>query len=125
MVLLKKLLNTVALAAVFLTANPTAWSADSAAVKVFKVYTVELSGVKFWLPSVIVVHKGDKVRLEAVSKIPGPTGVHGLDIPEFKIKEVIDDKGKTFEFTAARTGVFPFSCHLHPPHVGGQLVVLD
>ena len=30
----------------------------------------------------------------------------------------------TVEFTAAKAGVFPIICQLHPAHVGGQLVVL-
>ena len=29
----------------------------------------------------------------------------------------------TVEFTADKVGVFPYSCQLHPAHVGGQLVV--
>jgi len=86
---------------------------------------VEINGVKFWMPSHIFVKKGDKVKIHAVSKVPGAGSVHGFAIDAFKVSEVIDEKGKTFEFVADKAGIFPIYCHLHPAHVGGQLIVLE
>ena len=89
----------------------------------FKVYAVEVSGVKFWLPSNIVVKKGQKVIIQAQSKLEGPNPVHGFQIPAYKISEVVGKEAKKIEFKATQKGVFPINCHLHPAHVGGQLIV--
>ncbi len=96
-----------------------------AAERSFRLYTVEINGTKFWLPSTIVVNKGDTVKIEAVTKLEGAASIHGLSIPDVKIQEVIDNKARVFTFKAEKAGIFPVSCHLHPPHVGSQLVVLD
>jgi nitrosocyanin len=104
----------------FLIATPA-----MAEVRNFQTFAVEASGVKFWLPSTFVVKKGDVVKITATSKIPGKNSVHGLAIDAFKIQEVADTKGKTIEFTADKAGIFEIRCHLHPPHVGGQLIVLE
>jgi len=96
-----------------------------AAERSFRLYTVEVQGVKFWIPSTIVVKKGDSVKIEAVTKLEGPAATHGLSIPDMKIQEIVDNKAKVITFTAEKAGIFPISCHLHPPHVGSQLVVLE
>jgi plastocyanin len=96
-----------------------------AAERSFRLYTVEVNGVKFWIPSTIVVKKGDTVKIEAVTKLEGPAATHGLSIPDMKVQEVVDNKAKVVSFTADKAGIFPISCHLHPPHVGSQLVVLE
>ena len=104
-----------------LTGIPAARAAD----KVFKIYAVEINGTKFWLPSTIVVRKGDHVKLEAQTKLEGQASIHGLSLPDFKIQEQIDNKVKAVEFTANKAGIFPITCHMHPPHVGSQLVVIE
>lgn len=110
--------------ALFLVSLSVFESSGLCAERVFRLYTVEINGTKFWLPSTIVVNKGDIVKIEAVTKLEGPAAVHGLSIPEVKIQEVVDNKVRVFRFTAEKTGIFPVSCHLHPPHVPSQLVVL-
>jgi heme/copper-type cytochrome/quinol oxidase subunit 2 len=96
-----------------------------AAERSFRIFTVEVNGTKFWMPSVMVVKKGDKVKIEAQTKLEGQASIHGLSIPDFKIQEQVDNKIKAFEFVADKPGVFPVTCHLHPPHVGSQLIVLE
>jgi nitrosocyanin len=93
--------------------------------RTFNLFAIEADGVKFWLPSTIVVKKGDTVKIHAVSKVPGANSVHGLAIDAFKIQDVIDTKGKDITFTADKAGVFDIRCQLHPAHVGAQLVVLE
>lgn len=103
-------------------------SSAGAETRKFNMYTVELGGVKMWLPSTIVVNKGDEVEITATTKIQtkDPAArIHGFTIDEFKIVEAPDDKGKTIKFKADKEGIFNIRCHLHPAHVGGQLVVLD
>jgi hypothetical protein len=34
-------------------------------------------------------------------------------------------KSEIIEFKADKAGIFPIICHLHPAHVGTQLVVLE
>jgi nitrosocyanin len=96
-----------------------------AETRTFNEFAVEVDGVKFWSPATIVVKKGDVVTIHAVSKVPGANSVHGFAIDAFNVKEVIDIKGKDIKFTADKAGVFPIYCHMHPAHVGGQLVVLE
>lgn len=98
--------------------------ASAATVKVREV-AVETAGVKFWIPSTIVVKKGDDVVIDAVSKVPGKNSIHGFAIHDFNVAEVVDGKGKEIRFKADKAGVFPITCHMHPAHVGGQLVVLE
>jgi plastocyanin domain-containing protein len=110
-----------ALIAHMAVATHTAQAADRS----FRIYTVEVNGTKFWMPSVIIVKKGDRVKLEAQTKLEGQSSIHGLWLPDFNIKEQIDNKTKSVEFVADKAGIFSISCHMHPPHVGSQLVVLD
>jgi len=100
-------------------------SLASAETRSFNLYTVEIQGTKFWLPSSITVKKGDTVKIKATSKVPGANSVHGFSIDDFKVQEVADTNGKEFQFVADKAGIFTIRCHLHPPHVGGQLVVLE
>jgi nitrosocyanin len=52
--------------------------------------------------------------------------VHGLAIEVYGIQAVVNvGKPESIEFKADKAGIFPISCHLHPPHVGTELVVLD
>ena len=94
-------------------------------MKEFKMITVDVNGSKIWLPSNIVVQKGDQVKIHAKSQVPGKNSVHGLSIDVFKVKEVATKKGVTIEFTATQSGIYPIWCHLHPAHIGSQLIVLD
>jgi nitrosocyanin len=81
------------------------------------------STVKQWLPGTIVVKKGDDVELTLINNVP--SGDHGFFIPDFKITKVVK-KGKkeVVTFKAHKDGIFPMKCHMHPAHIGGQLVVL-
>lgn len=99
-------------------------SAASAETRKFNLFTIEVDGVKMWVPSTIVVKKGDEVEITAASKV-GKGSIHGFTLADFKIVESADDKGKAIKFKADRAGIFDFRCHLHPAHVGGQLIVLE
>ena len=86
---------------------------------------VEIEGSKFWLPGTVVARKGQTVRLTLMNKIPSDPNQHGFAIPAVGVAEVVNrGETKTVTFTAAKEGVFPMVCQLHPAHVGGQLVVL-
>jgi len=89
------------------------------------IVNVEYEGSKIWVPSTITAKKGAKVTLKLINDVPSEPNQHGFAIPAYKIQEVVTrGEPKTVEFTAAKAGVFPIICQLHPAHVGGQLVVL-
>jgi heme/copper-type cytochrome/quinol oxidase subunit 2 len=91
-----------------------------------------------WVPNVIVVLKGDTVKLQ----VSNPRdSVHSLAIPDFNIDTgAIDPNGgtATVEFVADKAGTFPFMCNTkwdatkdpelcEPDHelMTGTLIVLD
>jgi nitrosocyanin len=84
----------------------------------------EFEGTKQWLPGTIYAKKGDEVTLKLINK--APSGLHGFQIPAFKIKENLK-KGETKKvtFKADKAGIFQINCHLHAAHVGGQLVITE
>ena len=90
----------------------------------FTMVSIEADGAKIWLPSVIAVEQGDKVKLTLKNLVPGADNKHGFTIPAYNITEVVTrDEPKTITFVADKAGVYPFSCQLHPAHIGGSLIV--
>ncbi len=110
-----------------LIAAGTALAADSSpsTEKTFTVVAEQINKTKFWFPSNIMVNQGDKVKLVLKNDIEGADNTHGFTIPAYGITEVIT-RGvpKTITFTADKAGIFPYSCQLHPAHVGGELLVI-
>ena len=83
----------------------------------------ENAGVKQWLPGTIIAKKGDEVEITLINKVQ--SGLHGFIIPDFNVKaEVHKDKTEKVKFVANKEGLFEMKCHLHPAHVGGQLLIL-
>ena len=100
-----------------------AGSAPAAEPQKFTLINVVLDGTKIWLPSSLMVHQGDEVELTLINKLEDP---HGFKIEEVGIEEVVQPQAQlTVRFTASQPGVHRYLCHLHPPHIGGQLLVLS
>jgi nitrosocyanin len=90
----------------------------------FTLVSIEADGAKIWLPSVIAVEQGDKVKLTLKNLVPGAENQHGFTIPAYNITEVVTrGEPKTVTFVADKPGVYPYSCQLHPAHIGGSLIV--
>lgn len=90
--------------------------------KKFTLISVALDGTDIWLPGSIIVYQGDEVELTLINKLDVP---QGFKIDVFGIESVIAAKSKsTVKFTANTVGVHPYVCHLHPLHIGGQILVL-
>ena len=90
------------------------------------VVNIEFEGSKVWVPATLVVKKGEKVRLKLINKVKSDPNVHGFAIDDFGVKvDVYRDKPETVEFKADNAGLFKIWCHLHPAHLGGQLLVLE
>jgi heme/copper-type cytochrome/quinol oxidase subunit 2 len=89
----------------------------------FTLINVALDGAKLWLPSTVVVPIGARVELTLINTLDEP---HGFKIAAFDVEEVVQPKGTTIvQFPAIRAGAFSYICHLHPPHIGGQILVLE
>jgi nitrosocyanin len=110
----------VVTAAVFLWGAVSPTEAGEVELTIVNIETPQ--GVKVWEPESVYAKQGDKVTLTLINKLDKE---HGYQIEAYGIKEVVDGmKTKKVSFTADKAGVFPIKCHLHPPHVAGQLVVL-
>ena len=100
-----------------------AGDAAAAEPKKFTLINVALDGSKIWLPSSLMVHQGEEVELTLINKLEDP---HGFKIEEFGIEEVVQPKAQTtVKFTASQPGAHSYICHIHPPHIGGQILVLS
>jgi nitrosocyanin len=87
---------------------------------------IEFEGTKIWVPGPVVVKQGDMVRIKAINNVKSEPPVHGLAIETYSIQVLVNvGKPEVIEFKADKAGIFPIICHLHPPHVGTQLVVLE
>jgi nitrosocyanin len=87
---------------------------------------IEFEGTKVWVPGPVVVKQGDTVKIKVINNVKSDPPVHGLSIGAYNIQEVVNvGTPATIEFKADKAGIFPIFCHLHPPHVGTQLVVLE
>ena len=83
----------------------------------------ETDGVKQWLPGTIIAKKGDDVQITLINNVP--SGVHGFFIPDFNVrKEVKKGVKEVVTFKADKEGLFNMKCHMHPAHVGGQILVI-
>jgi len=84
---------------------------------------VVLDGTKIWLPSSLMVQQGDEVELTLINKLDEP---HGFKIEDFEIEEVVQPKSpddRQVHRLPARA--HSYICQLHPPHLGGSILVLS
>ena len=90
--------------------------------KKFTLISVHFDGTDIWLPGSLIVDQGDDVELTLINKLDV---LHGFKIDVFGIESVIEAKSKsTVTFTAKTVGVHPYTCQLHPQHIGGQIQVM-
>ncbi len=83
----------------------------------------EIDGTKQWIPGNIAGYEEEELEITLINKAKGP---HGFMIPSHDVTEVVK-KGekKTFKVKLKKEGIYPMKCHLHPAHIGGQLIILD
>jgi plastocyanin len=114
---------SLAVATILLLTLGVYLSSAAAEPKKFTLINVALDDTKIWLPSSLMVYAGDEVELTLVNKLDTP---HGFKIEAFGIETVLQPMSKTsVRFTATNPGLYPFTCQLHPPHIGGEILVLE
>lgn len=100
-------------------------SATAKATRSFTIIGTSTKGAKRWEPATLICFKGERISIKLINKIPPKESVHGFSIDAFGVKvDVSGKKEKTVEFVATKAGLFDIVCHLHPAHIGGQLLVL-
>lgn len=100
-------------------------SATAKASRSFTIIGTSSRGAKRWEPATLICFKGERIKIKLINKIPPKESVHGFSIDAFGVKtEVSGKKDKTVEFVATKAGLFDITCHMHPAHIGGQLLVL-
>lgn len=90
----------------------------------FTLVNYQFESSRQWLPGTLVVYQGETVEIKLVNEVA--SGIHGFAIPAYNIQKNVE-KGQevTVSFVADKTGLFEMKCHLHPAHVGGQLLVME
>ena len=122
---MRTLVGTLAGIACLVALAGRAPAAEPAAMT-FTVVNIEYEGSKVFVPSTLVVHQGDHVKIKVVNNIKSDPNQHGFAIPAYNIAKIVNrGEPETVEFTADKAGIFPITCPLHPAHVGGELVVLE
>ena len=83
----------------------------------------EIDGVKQWVPGNIAGLEDENIELTLINKAKGP---HGFMIPSHNVTVVVPKGGKKkVSLKLKEEGIYPMKCHLHPAHIGGQLIVMD
>jgi len=119
---MRKLFAVLALGAVLFPAAAT----FAEEVHQFTIVNIEYEGTKVWVPSTLIVHKGEKVKVKLINHVKSDPNQHGFKIAAFNVEAVVTrGEPKEVEFVADKAGLFPIMCQLHPAHIGGQLLVLD
>lgn len=126
-------MKNLLIALVVLAAAGALWAqspspAPAAAGNVVEVTLVNIKyeGSNVWVPGPIVCKKGDTVKLRLINNVKDDPPEHGLSIEEFKVQAVVKrGEPANVEFVADKAGIFKVKCHMHLPHVGTQIVVLE
>lgn len=89
-----------------------------------QVVSSNVQGKNVYIPSTIVVAEGQPRTLSVFNTTDTP---HGFTIEGLGIETILQPGVETLvELPALEEGkIYRIHCQLHPPHRGGQLVVLD
>ena len=91
---------------------------------VVQVVTTESGGKNFFVPSTIVLTSGSGRKLSLFNTTAAP---HGFQIPSLGVEVILPPGVETpLELPPLEAGhIYAINCHLHPPHRGASLVVLQ
>jgi nitrosocyanin len=104
-------------------AAPPAFAQQARAFTVVTVLSGQGDNVaNVWLPSTLIVRRGERVTLTLRNVSPAD---HGFAIDEARIQEVVQPgQNKTVTFSHRTEGILRYYCHVHPAHIGGQVLVV-
>lgn len=106
--------------------SPSPAPAAAANVREITLVNIKFEGSNVWVPGPIVCKKGDTVKLRLINNVKDDPPEHGLSIEEFNVTAVVKrGEPANVEFVADKAGIFKVKCHLHLPHVGTQIVVME
>jgi plastocyanin len=81
----------------------------------------DVNGVKIWEPSVTTLKAGEDIEIKVVNPLKDE---HGFHLPGLTDPHVIPGNGnKTITVKAPKAGKYPYKCHMHPKHQGGDLTL--
>lgn len=81
----------------------------------------DVDGVKTWEPSTTTLKAGEDIEIKVVNPLKDE---HGFQVPGLTNPEVIPGNGnKTLTIKAPKAGKYPYKCHMHPKHKGGDITI--
>jgi len=81
----------------------------------------EVDGVKIWEPSATVLKAGEDIEIKVVNPLKDE---HGFQVPGLTDAQVVPGNGsKNFTVKAPKAGKYPYKCHMHPLHKGGEITI--
>ena len=96
---------------------------SEASIRKITLVNYEIDGVKQWVPGNIIGYEEEQIEITLINKAKA---AHGFMIPDYKVMEVVKSgEKKVVNVTLKSEGLHTMKCHLHPAHIGGQLLVLD
>jgi plastocyanin len=82
----------------------------------------EVNGVKVWEPSTTTLKAGEDIEVKVVNPLKDE---HGFQVPGLTDPYVVPGNGgtKTLTIKAPKAGKYPYKCHMHPKHQGGDITI--
>jgi plastocyanin len=98
-------------------------AAEGPSQETFRLSSDLLEGSNRYHPATLIAFEGDDITFEVTNR---GADVHGFTVQGLGIEATVQ-AGETQQFSApsVAAGVYNYFCHLHPGHIGGQLVVLS
>ena len=116
----KAVTKGLALLSVLMMTTPLA-AAEKSPVMKLAFRNVLQEGKKTWTPGEVTVKEGTKVEITLENTLGEE---HGFMIPGMVDAVVVGPKAKKkVTFEAKGEGPHDFTCHMHPAHVGGKLII--
>jgi hypothetical protein len=80
-----------------------------------------VEGKKTWLPSTVKAQDGEHLTFRLVNKLGA---AHGFYIKGYTEPVIVTGNStKILPEVVAKKGTYAVKCHLHPAHVGAQIIV--
>jgi plastocyanin len=82
----------------------------------------DVNGVKVWEPSTTNLKAGEDIEIKIVNPLKDE---HGFQVPGLTDPYVVPGNGgtKTVTIKAPKAGQYPYKCHMHPKHQGGDITI--